>query len=539
MNPAGQSTAQNPQANNAQLLQELEQSGRTFFMKIVLATAQEVNRMLDAKTGSSYGDRWQSNLRPDTATKIGWVETDLSQELADNHYMNKYASLFSSMIVDHSNERLRTVQGSHLRAPSRIVWPTGPNRLTRMINDPSTADRQWRYRNSVPGRKGYYDVVYNLRDGIMILLRQLHPAEAIREESPLVRPPFNPAPQHVAGTLGQNLVLPQIQLVATTQPALFDASSLWLYAWNRQRGAPNSDLAKKQASLPPKLMPSDLHRGDVALKELSFIIVPEIGLRYENTETQQMQLEIINMCLKLSGKHDLKNLSKYRAYGSYFPAGTWCVNALLATPPNSDITMLLARHKTWLQRGASLGHKTIVGVSIVELDAQPGRPHSPTLVWEIGDLKEEDNGCAESWGAFKFGEQLPLLPGGPHPSQYGEGSAHGKGKGRAKDLPNVPEKCYPEIMRKWQTEAAQGQSAGGGTADDPTMVDDDDDDESNVVRTGDPMEGVVSTGQASGQSGSRPFQPGQSADDPLRRIDLFNEHSDEDPREPTRPSGNQ
>lgn len=118
-------------------------------------------------------------------------------------------------------------------------------------------------------------------------------------------------------------------------------------------------------------------------------------------------------------------------------------------------------------------------------------------------------------------------------------------------------------MRKWQTGTAQGQPAGGGTADDHTMVDDDDDDESNVVRTGDPMEGVVSTGQASGQSGSRPsqpgqsaervvstghpsgqsdsrpFQPGQSTNDPLRRINLFDEQSDENPREPTRPSGNQ
>lgn len=182
----------------------------------------------------------------------------------------------------------------------------------------------------------------------------------------------------------------------------------------------------------------------VKRKDIRFIIVPNVGMRNEPADSQM--LRVAAKCLS-SVKDDMQ-AQLYGEFGSFFPAGSWCTNALLSLHPNDYVANFLARHKN---EGRGLGRKTIVGVHIVRLSAQStGNNIVPTLMWQFADFKESDVECAEAWGKTPAGQPL-LLRVSP-----GAGAPRSK-KGKEPEIaPSVPLYCYPEAMRRWQMKAFVG-----------------------------------------------------------------------------------
>ncbi|KAM0721840.1 hypothetical protein Q7P37_002765 [Cladosporium fusiforme] len=518
MDPVDPSGGQNPGSSASggtdpfvEELQALATKGQNFFMELLFGDSAEAGDLLDAATGRRYGEAWRITQPLKEYAEHSWVEHDLSDTSGMSDYMERFKTLFGSMTVGHNQLNVMTTGTPAIRHPSRKLWPNGPNRFLRLVNDKPFTWRKTRgFTGGIPPTHAYYDVIYNIKDGLMILLRQLHPADAIRQRSPAARPSLAPAPHFIDVDLQRDSNLPYVEYGYGHMPAQLDASRLWAAEWAWQRAPKNPQTVKKYAQMEPQHQ-AKWYAGSITFMQgLHTIIVPDVGVRYESTRTQRNQLSIIETCLKLADA-DLQNVPQYNRFGSFFPAGTYCINALLATPPNSDIVMLLARNK---KGNFHLGHKTITGVSIIKLDGSSGQTgtrkttNSVTLLWHIADFKAQDKECAEKWRAFKFGEPLPLIPGGSDPSQYGEGSAKGKGKAKQTAAASpIPEKCYPEIMKKWQT-----QQTAGASTDDPMDIDDDNQPSAGGSGTG--TGGVGGSGQSSGQSGTH--QAGRDPNDPLR-----------------------
>lgn len=285
-------------------------------------------------------------------------------------------------------------------------------------------------------------MIYNIRDGILILLRQRPASDAISSEKP-----------------------------ETLQFYLYWATDqIWFLQMLRQRQEKNIDpdgtsSRRKYEMMPPKLISKTLNSA-AKKNDLRFIFVPEIGTREDPLEHHA--LGVVRKCLS-SIRPDM-TLPRYGGFGSFFPAGSWCSNALLSISPNSYVANFLARHKSGGQR--NMNHKTLVGVHIIELDNSPAGKFTPTLAWEIKDFHQSDAGCAESWGKIPIGDSLPLRVSS---GAGAESSAKGKGKGKGKEKEVeevVPLNCYPEIMRQWQPEAFSMPPAQGS---DVEMAEDSDD----------------------------------------------------------------
>lgn len=563
MNPAGPSGGQNPQGTGsvsstsaagallqADALLRTEKRGRDFFLKLVLGDLEEVNVLLDTDVGQDYHGSWQTTSQLETYKSRGWSEIDFSKKLKDSHFMDKFATTFNNKIIGHGQEQVMLHGVENLRNPSRVVWPEGPNRLLRLAQD-----KEFRWKTSGPSygegpaTNAYYDVIYNLKDGVMILLRQLHPEEAIEEGKPAFRDPLAHGPRQRKSAQYDG---PKVQFGWSDSPAEADPARLWFAEWHSQRSKRNAAIVSKYTGMDPRQRTGHVIERLDLMQSLSTIIVPENSIAFQPMETAQRQLDIVDACLRSSTNQDHKRPPLYKEYGSFYPFGTWCANALLATPPNNDIAMFLARHKQAAYPG--LRHKTIVGVSIFRLDGDSAEDSSPALMWEVADFTNKDTECAKAWGAFKFGEKLPLVPTTADEPQHGEDSARGTGDQRATASHHVPEQCYPDIMKAWRNQgASHAQTASGGTADDPMDVDEGDngggdsmegqessrqtyerpgaipggtaDDPMDVDEDdnggGDSTGGQESSGQTYEQPGAIPHRPGQSENDPLRRLGVL------------------
>lgn len=201
-------------------------------------------------------------------------------------------------------------------------------------------------------------------------------------------------------------------------------------------------------------------------KDINLIIVPNVGSHNEAGENDV--LLIAEACLESTARLNLRNLPSLGDFGSLLPAGSWCFNALLATPTNQEVSVLLAHHRKRAPNAVDLNDKIISGVSIVKLNSQEHPP--PALIWWIRDRHARDAQCVEAWEKVQTGQSLPLIPRAESASP-----ASGKGKAPASSSTDVPEECYPEMMRQWRSRASGShQQAGGqGGGGDPMDIDDD------------------------------------------------------------------
>jgi hypothetical protein len=123
------------------------------------------------------------------------------------------------------------------------------------------------------------------------------------------------------------------------------------------------------------------------MQMLSLIIVPDI--------VDPLTTTIVNECLRNNERESAEGFPVFGAPGSFFPAGSWCYNALLATPQSSQVAWLIGTHK----KLSDLGVKTVMGVSITALEAQAGSnadtSSRPTLLWHIGKRKRHDVECVQ------------------------------------------------------------------------------------------------------------------------------------------------
>lgn len=130
---------------------------------------------------------------------------------------------------------------------------------------------------------------------------------------------------------------------------------------------------------------------------------------------------IIDRCLESAGRYGAHVLTPIGSPGSYFPAGSWCFNALLGTNLNAPVVLFLAQHK----RNNLLGHKTLLGVAISNtkwlhdgVQTRTENSHhqdgdilgDTTSVWEVAAFRSGlDQPCAALWDRYQGGEKLPLV----------------------------------------------------------------------------------------------------------------------------------
>lgn len=233
----------------------------------------------------------------------------------------------------------------------------------------------------------------------------------------------------------------------------------------------------------------------IKARDINFIIIPDVGARRELEEDTASQL--VEACLKSTRRYDRGILPLYGGSESFFPAGSWCANALLASPTNSQVSLFLARHRRPTQQAPYFDHKVIAGVHIVKLDHHPGSNPLPSLVWEIIDQFNEYAQCAKQWGRVPLGQPLP---------RYQATTILGSETPAGVQVPAI---CYPQHMRSWPAAAtASNAPEQEGRPIDLFGV-------QSTQHNRPSNQAATDTGE--GMSAS---EPGQHANDPLRMIGI-------------------
>lgn len=134
-----------------------------------------------------------------------------------------------------------------------------------------------------------------------------------------------------------------------------------------------------------------------AKRALDWIIIPEID---SSKGAKGMQtVHVAKRCLLSTGRQGETSGPGFDEPSSFFPAGSWCFNALLAAQSHTALVWLLASYKGTTD---GLGHKTLTGVWITELSKASyptaGSSFKPTLIWRVSIASpDSDEKCATAW----------------------------------------------------------------------------------------------------------------------------------------------
>lgn len=192
-------------------------------------------------------------------------------------------------------------------------------------------------------------------------------------------------------------------------------SSIWWAKWAYQFRRP---FAVQYAQMEPPVSAKTLVTSVGHKSPVNLIVVPLIATPDEKSMIVRV---VIDRCLESAGRYGAHVHTPTGSPGSYFPAGSWCFNALLGTNLNAPVALFLAQHK----RDNLLGHKTLLGVAISNtkwlhdgVQTRPENSHhqdgdilgDTNLVWEVVAFRSGlDWPCAALWDRYQGGEKLPLV----------------------------------------------------------------------------------------------------------------------------------
>lgn len=112
-------------------------------MELVFANERSAQSMLNAKFPAGPGRyRQPATIRSWLAISDfqafkdnGWIEQDMSPQLTQSQFMDNFADTYGQIIVGQAEETLVHYGVQHLRKASTEVWPRGPNRLLRVVQN--------------------------------------------------------------------------------------------------------------------------------------------------------------------------------------------------------------------------------------------------------------------------------------------------------------------------------------------------------------------------------------------------------------------